>query len=1024
MNLTSKSINNPAIIAVITCLVFMLGCLSIFKLPNQLLPTIERPQLHVSTNWRAAAPEELESAIIEPQEFVLKSISGLQEISSYIEQGFGSITLTFETGADMDKARLDVINSLNQAPPLPLDADESIISEGRSNNAASLLIRPIDKNNSQSIYEYQKLIEDVVKPRLGKIKGVSQVNLMSHRRTELQVTFDPFKIASLGISLDKVADAVSSNSDMSGGFVNVGRRKYTVRFSGRIDTDSLSDKIILFKGDTPIYLRDIATIDTVLSERRGFSLRNSMPAYYITIDSGNNVNTVELMDGINQAINELNSEALKEVGLQIDLSFDASVHIRNAIALVLSNLGMGVFLALLILNVFLRDIRTTLIIATTIPVSLMFAFIALNVLGRSLNVISLAGLAFSVGLVLDAAIIVQENIVRYRSNGLGKVKSIIEGSKQVSGALFASTITSVAIFLPILFMEGIEGQLFSDLAITLAVAVIASLISAITVLPVASKLWMKVENKADPFSNLWITISNLSDKLTNSLVKRLLWIFGLIGSSICIVFLLTPKADFLPRVPTDGFFMGFDLPSGVNVETIESELAPIIQNRLEPFALGEREPKIKDHNFFSYGPSNTGGFIYLDDPKRVEELMHIVRSEVLADLPGTEVFLSRGSMIRMGRNGAQSIDINIQGPDIELLIAAAKIGMEEINEKLPGAFPRPFPGLQIAEPELNLTPNDYTVSQSGLNRDSLGQIIRALTGGLFIGEYFDGNKRLDIIMRSQEWVEPDRLVEMPVYTPLAGLRTIGELTELTRTVGPTQLSRYEGQRTFTISLSPPTGVSMQEALDIVKNEITPKIQQALPSDSRILISGNADQMKQAISTMAINFSLALFILFLIMSALFKSVTDSLLVLLVLPLAAAGSVIGLEILNIFIFQSLDLLTMIGFIILLGLVVNNAILLVEQTRNAEREGLNRDRAVKEAVKVRARPIFMSTLTSLCGMIPLILVPGIGAEVYRGLATVIFGGMLVSATFTLVLLPSLLKIELARLFNKRGVNIANHS
>ena len=1009
MNLTRTSIKNPAAIVVIVALITVFGIISLLKLPSQLLPTIEQPQITVSTSWRAAAPEELEAVIIEPQENVLKNTQGVTDINANIQKGFGSITLTFEIGSDMQKAMLDVINNLNQAPPLPLDANEPVVSEGGGGgaiNAASLLIRPVEGNDISDLAQHQKLIDDVVEPRLARIAGVSRVNLNSQRPEELRVTFDPHKLAALGIQPGQVSSTISRATDVSGGFANVGRRQYTVRFAGKYDIDTLKDMIIAFSGERPVYLRDVATVEKKLADRFAFTLRNGAPGYYITIDRTNNINTVELLNNINLALDEMNAGVLKDVGLRIEMSFDASVHIRNAISLVLSNLGLGVFLALGVLLFFLRGIKTTLIIATTIPISLLIAFLTLSAFGRSLNVISLAGLAFSVGLVLDAAIIVQENIVRLKALGFSTSKAVLRGAQQVSGALFASTATSVAIFLPILFMEGIEGQLFSDLAITLSIAVVASFIAAITILPVASQFWLKSLENSDPFEHYWEKITSLVIRLTNSALKRLLWISTLVGGSVLLIVLLMPKTDFLPRVPIDGFFFSLVMPPGGNIETIESELVPLVKARLAPYVSGEKEPAIKNYNFYSFS-GNSGGFIYGKDPQRVEELMEVIRTEVLANLPDTQVFLFRGSMIRLaGGGGGQGINIDLQGSDIEALMAAAKVGLDEINTSLPGSFARPIPGLQLAEPELQLIPNDRRITQAGLDRQTVANAVRALTGGLFVSEYFDGNDRMNVIMRGSEWSTPEQLAASPIYTPLAGVQTIGELATITRTVGPTQLRRVDGKRTITLTLTPPAGISMEETLAIINEKVSPKINSALPEDARIIISGSADRMAGAIVDMTMNFVLALMILFLLMAALFKSAKDSMLVLLVMPMAVAGGVLGLQVLNLFTFQSLDLLTMIGFIILLGLVVNNAILLVDQTRIAERSGLNRRRAVAQAVHLRARPIYMSTLTSLFGMLPLMLMPGVGSEIYRGLATVIVGGMTISAIFTLVLLPSLLR------------------
>jgi multidrug efflux pump subunit AcrB len=284
--------------------------------------------------------------------------------------------------------------------------------------------------------------------------------------------------------------------------------------------------------------------------------------------------------------------------------------------------------------------------------------------------------------------------------------------------------------------------------------------------------------------------------------------------------------------------------------------------------------------------------------------------------------------------------------------------------------------------------------------------VRALGDGLSVGEYFDGDETIDIIVRAQAWQTPEELAALPLATPRSGILPVSELLKLTRTAGPDQLRRIDRRRTITLEVTPPEGVSLEETIAILKQQVEPLLRDELPEDGDVLYSGAADKLEQALRNMSGSFILAVIILYLLMSALFRSFTDSLLVLLVLPLATVGGVLALRILNFVTFQPMDLLTMIGFIILLGLVVNNAILLVYQTRNAERDGAARRDAVEQAVRLRLRPILMTTLTSVFGMLPLLLVPGAGTELYRGLACVIVGGMLVSAVFTLLLLPAMLR------------------
>lgn len=1008
MSLTDLSTRHWPSVAVAVALVALFGLTSIASLPIQLLPTIEEPQVSIANFWRAAAPEEMEANIIEPQENVLKNTPGLTNINSWIGRGTGWVNLTFAVGTDIQEAKLDVINNLTQAPSRPADAIEPQVSAGggqQTPGAASLLIRILPSNPNKELASYQKLIEDEVYPRLARIPGVSRVDLQGEQPLELHITFDAYRAAALGIQIQDIIATVSRASDSSGGFADVGRRQYTVRFVGQFEPDELNELIVGWSNERPIYLNEVADVEVVPRKQDGFTLRNGYPAYYVSVQREYDANTVQILDGVNAAIVELNEGPLREAGLEIDLSFDASVHIRRAIALVRSNLGIGLVLAIGVLYFLMRSRRVTFLVAATVPLSLLVAFVALRMFDKSLNVISLAGLAFAVGLVMDAAIVTLENIVRCRQQGLSLNKAIVKGTKQITGALFASTVTSVAIFLPVLFMQGMEGQLFQDLALTIAVAVSASFFIAITVLPVAASFLLKKENN-DPCEHWWTKITELVMRLTRTPTRCRSWIGAILGGSIVAVVLLMPQANLLPQAPSDSLNAFFNMPPGGTIEMVREEVAGTIVERLRPYMEHEQQPYIRGYNLSAFGAFNAL-FLYPQDPARIEEMIDIVRDEVLIDLPDTNAFVQRSSLLNFGFDGGRAINVDLQGPDINVLSEVAMQAMPIINETLPGAMVRPIPGLAISEPELQLIPDDRRITAAGLDRSSVATIVRAVTSGAFVGEYFDGNDRLDVILRGPTWSSPEQLASTPIATPLAGVQTIGELTEIQRTVGPTQLLRVDGQRTLTLSVTPPAEMTVQEALNTLRDDIGPRLRSIMPDEVSLQYRGTADRLEQAFSTMGMNLMIAAVVLFLVLAAMFRSLRDAFIVMLSMPLAIAGGVGALRLLNLVTVQAMDLLTMIGFLILLGLVVNNAILLVMQTRNGLRDGLDRTAAVAEAVRVRARPIYMSTLTSIFGMLPLMVIPGVGSQIYRGLATVIVGGMFVSAIFTLVLMPSILQL-----------------
>ncbi|MEW6992768.1 efflux RND transporter permease subunit [Colwelliaceae bacterium MEBiC 14330] len=1025
MKLTKSALTSPAAVAVVVALTLLVGMLSLIKLPVQLFPDIERPQIGIQTTWRAASPKEVESEIIEPQEQVLRGIPGLETMRAYANRGGAYINLSFGVDTNMEQTLIEVISRMTRVANLPRDArpPRVMLGGGRGNTPAlTFFFLQALPGNDQDISQYMDFTNDVIRPRLEAVEGVANVETFSERnREELQIRYDPIKAAEYGIEIPRLISLVSASDDVSGGFIDVGRRQYTLRYSGKYSVDELSQLLLESRGGRNIRLSDIATVDVRNTDRQGMAVQNGNPAFSMRINRANGANVLETLNRVKAEVALLNSELLAEKNLVMVQSFDASVFIYRAINLVTSNLFVGVALALSVLWFFIRRMRATLIIATAIPISLLSTFIVLEITGRSLNVISLAGLAFAVGMVLDAAIVVLENILRMREKGLNEHDSAEQGAAQVWGALLASTATTVAIFLPVFFLKDIEGQLFGDLALTIAIAVSVSLIVAVVLLPVLSKYYLKEQQVTDPNEKLWQRMTSVVLRLTNSRSKRLLLSISLLTLPILVTVVAMPKLDYLPPVKRDAIDANLQFPPGANVKTIEKEVIQPIVERLQPYMNGSKEPALK--NYYIFGGSFGGNLgVRVQDQDRVDELLAIVKDEILVDLPDTRVFARQGNLFG-GFGGGRQVQVHLQSKDTKALQEVARQGIDWVKEAIEGVSVNANPGLSMSEPEINLTPNDRSIIEQGWNRRDLGRVVRTLGDGLFVGEYFNGSKRLNMILRAEGWDDPDNLGDVPVVTGNGGVTQLANLVDIQRTVGPSRLTRIDAQRTITLNVNPPRAWSLEETISALKVQVEPKLRAIMPEDGNIQYGGSADQLAKAISVMAQNFAFALVILFLLMAALFKSVKDSLLVVITIPLATVGGILALQLLNLSVFQPLDLLTMIGFIILLGLVVNNAILLVHQTRLGQQEGLTRVAAIEQALSLRLRPIFMSTATSFFGMLPLLLMPGAGSVIYRGLAAVIVGGLAFSTVFTIVLLPCLLRLTKQDFFGKDKAQAQPH-
>ncbi|NOX95168.1 MAG: efflux RND transporter permease subunit [Alphaproteobacteria bacterium] len=1016
MGLTRLCLKNPAAAGVILAIITLLGILSINQLPVQLFPAIERPQISIQTGWRAASPREIESEITEPIEREMRGVPGMTRMQSWSNSGGAWMNLEFALGTDMDSAFTEVNSRLQRVRGLPTEADRPRVNLGGGGGGAGetlifLFLQKLPDNTNESI-RLSEFAEQRIRPELEAIPGVAGIDINSDDGEEIiRIVFDPFLTAQLGITLDEIAQNVNRSTDVTGGSVEVGRRNYTLRFEGRFDANQLEGTILAWRDGAPITLGDVANVSVGPDEGGGVVYQNGNPAIGMRVIRDPGSNTLEAIDGLTKVITELNEGSLAEMGYSIQKSFDPSVFIKRAISLLTNNLLLGIMLAIGALWLFLRQTTATLVIAAAIPISLLATIVVLNLVGRSINVISLAGLAFATGMVLDAAIVVLENFVRMREEGRSPFEAAEAAVGQVFGALFASTVTTVAIFIPIMFFEDVEGQLFADLALTIAIAVSFSLVVAVTLLPTGARLFIKQGKKDKTYTaakkpEFTTRIADFIMKITATNSRRLAMVGGLTIIPIAISFALWPQLNYLPPVKRDAVdaFIGF--PSGASADLVREEFAEVVVERLQPYMDGEKEPSLR--NYYLYSGSwggNTG--IRINDQSRIDEMVKIVNEEILAGFPDTRVFARQGDLFGNFGGGGGAISLELQAADFDALGAAIPAATEIIQAALPGAQVWPNPDPQIVTPELRLIPNDRRIAEVGLTRDAVARAVRALGDGQWLGEFFHEDGRIDIYLSAKEWTEPEYLENTPIATPTGAVVPLGELVTIARGVGPQQISRLDGRRTISLGITPPDGMALGPAVDTLKLNAESQLREILPASASLKWGGDADSLARAVKNLGTNFLLAIAILFLIMAALFKSVKDSALVIITLPMATVGGILAIRGMDLINPLPLDLLGMIGFIILLGLVVNNAILLVAQTRSSEARGKSRPEAVREALTLRIRPIFMSTSTSLMGMLPLVLSPGAGSLIYRGLATVIVGGMAVSTIFTLLLLPALLQL-----------------
>ncbi len=645
---------------------------------------------------------------------------------------------------------------------------------------------------------------------------------------EVRITVDPYKAAGMGIDVVNAAKIV-------------GKRRYILRYTGALDPKDLQTLVIEWRDGQPVYLRDIATVSVQSADRDNFVITRGEPAIAVNAYREAGVNVLDVMSDLQIAMSELKDGPLKRSNLNIEQVYDETVYIHSAIQLLRSNLGLGVFLAVLILWWFLRRLRATMVVTITIPLCLCVAFVVILASEKSINVISLAALVFAVGMVMDAAIIVLENIVRLKEKGESNFNAALKGTAQVWPALLASTATTVAIFLPVLFLKDQSGQLFANLSI----AIIASLFVATVLIPVASMVWLNKTTFVDKHSHTWDLISNKIFNVTQSTLSRTIIVALLVTVPIASSVLLFPDRDYLPTGNLNLVF-GFVLPPfpGVNITHIKNEMGDVIADRIAPYLSGEKQPKIK-HSFFvaSAGSIFIGG--RAEDPKKVDELVGIL-NQVVSGFPDTFAIVTKASLFS-GFGANREIGVNVQGQNIDALIESALAGFITIPQKLPGARVRPRPGLELAEPKLQFAPRDDRLREAGWNRETLAQISRILGDGMQVGEYFDGDERLDILVRVPIWETPEQLTAIPLHTPDTGVVPFGELVDVTRTAGPNTIRRLDRRRTIALEVTPPDDMPLEQALRTIQSEVAPVMEPLLPNDGVIRYGDSADNLKVAAS---------------------------------------------------------------------------------------------------------------------------------------------------------------------------------
>ena len=1017
--LTWLAIQRPITVIVGIVLVVLFGALSVVDLPIQLTPDIATPTISVNTTWPGAAPVEIETEILEPQEDVLKNVQGLTRMESSASMNSGSITLEFEVDTVIEEALVRVTNKLSQVPSYPNSVREPVVQTANSAGPPLAVIAIRDPKKS-SVAAYRTWVENEILPEIDRIPGVAGIFFIGGQDTEVHVLFGAQALAARGLSVQGVADRVRSElRDLSGGDVTLGKRRYLVRTAIAPETPSALEEVVLgASGDgTPILLGDVATVKLALRKPTGVAIVQDRPAMVMLLSREAGTNVLEVTREVHQVVERLQREKFNREGLHIEILADQVEYIEGALQLVQRNLLLGGILAIIVLFLFLRTFGASAVVSIAIPVCAFATALGMQAFGRTINVVSLAGITFAIGMVVDNSIVALESIDTWRTRAPDTKLAAYRGIRDVWGALIASTATTVAVFIPIVLWQGEVGELLRDVAVAIALAVSVSLVVSILVIPsLAARLLSQGKT---------LDIGGLTDfgqRFRSRITEQVRWICGstrrasatiamAIVGSFLVVWALLPPMDYLPTGNRNLVFGILIPPPGYSIDELEAT-GNRLQNEMARYTGVEADGEANiRRSFFVGSPDRVFAGAVAEHKEDVGRMLDLLRREQ-AKIPGMISFATQASLFGRTIGGGRVVEIDIQGPDLPTLTKVGSRLFGDLREALPGAQIRPVPSLDPGAPELHIIPRRKEAARLQMGGAELGLVVDALIDGAIIGEYTPkGQPKLDVVLRAVtegEELLPDApaLLSAPVATPSGRTVPLGSLANIEERLGPSVIRHLERRRAITLNVSPPEDLALEDAIHIIRNEVIGSLEEegAVPPGVEFGLSGAAGKLEVAQKQFGNILLLALIICFLLIAALFEDFVSPFAVLMSVPLAAAGGAGGLWLVNALLGkQPLDLMTALGFLILIGVVVNNAILVVDGSLTRIRAGTTLREAVPLAVEARVRPIFMTTATSLAGLLPMVVFSGSGSELYRGVGAIVLGGLLLSTVLTLFVVPS---------------------
>lgn len=1006
MSITETSIKRPIATSMVFLIIITLGVMGFRFLPVDLLPPIEYPQLTISTNYDNVGPEEIENIITERIENAVAGVPGVERVRSSSNEGNSRVTLEFAQGINIDAASNDVRAALDRVRSnLPVEADAPRIWKFDPNNFPIVIV---GANSDKDLAELTLLIDREITKRFEQINGVGSIDIWGGINREIKVDIKRDRLIASGLSTQQVQQAIArENTNAPGGNVNEGTSRLYIRTLGEYENiDEIANTVITTIDGKPIRVKDVADVSFGYEDLDRLVTIDKKPMVRFGIRKQTGANTVAVAEDIRKEVERINAE---RNDLNLFVTVDQSTFIQDSIDNVQSSAIWGALLAVFVLYVFFRNGSSTFIIAIAIPISIIATFGLLYFSDLTLNQMSFGGLALGVGLIVDNAIVVLENIIRMREEeGEDLETSSLVGTKQVAGAIVASTLTTVVIFLPVIFMQTISGLLFKQLALVVVFALLCSLLVALTLVPMLSSKFLTVKSNKGKGKKGWFNV--LFEKLENRYstvltyaLKHRLTIFGVTSVLVVGSFLLVPliPVELAPQTDADEIDIDLEMADGTNIAVQNKylkELETIVLAHLPMEDVKNFTTEVRDGRAeveISMVPAS-------ERSRKTSEIADEIRKNVEGKIPGAEIRVSAQSGLWILRrifgsgDGNEAVQVQLRGYEIEKSYELAQQIKLEM-EKIPGVVGARV-GRSEGRPEQRITFDREKIADLGLSVNQVASVIQTNIGGSQAGAYRDGGDEYPIIvrLRPEDRLSALDLDNISIRTPDGQVLPVSSVIKKEVGRGPTGINRINGQRVTNISANLEPGIALGDAVETIRESL---INVNLPDGYSIVFSGEYEEQQKAAKDFQLSILLALVLIYMVMAGQFERFLDPLVVMFSVPLAIIGVVPTLLLTG----TTLNIQSLMGIIMLIGIVVNNAIVLVDYINLMRREqGLSVTEAVLAAGKLRLRPILMTTLTTVLGLFPLAIGLGAGAEIQASLARVVIGGLTASTLVTLVFIP----------------------